>query len=96
MAGIGLFITLIGLSSAGLIVSSPATLVSLGDLHTPNSLIAILGIILIAVFTVRNVKGGIFLAVIISAIVGFFFRCHRITRNDTVYATIIGAYCIAL
>ena len=71
-AGIGLFITLIGLSSAGLIVSSPATLVSLGDLQTPNSLIAILGIILIAVFTVRNVKGGIFLAVIISAIVGFF------------------------
>lgn len=71
-AGIGLFITLIGLSSAGLIVSSPATLVSLGDLHTPNSLIAILGLILIAVFTVRNVKGGIFLAVIISAIVGFF------------------------
>lgn len=71
-AGIGLFITLIGLSSAGLIVSSPATLVSLGDLHTPNSLISILGIILIAVFTVRNVKGGIFLAVIISAIVGFF------------------------
>jgi len=70
--GIGLFITLIGLSSAGLIVSSPATLVSLGDLHTQNSLIAILGIILIAVFTVRNVKGGIFLAVIISAIVGFF------------------------
>lgn len=71
-AGIGLFITLIGLSSAGLIVSSPATLVSLGDLQTPNSLIAILGIILIAVFTVRNVKGGIFLAVIISAVVGFF------------------------
>lgn len=71
-AGIGLFITLIGLSSAGLIVSSPATLVSLGDLHTPNSLISILGIILIAVFTVRNVKGGIFLAVIISAITGFF------------------------
>lgn len=71
-AGIGLFITLIGLSSAGLIVSSPATLVSLGDLNTPNSLISILGIILIAVFTVRNVKGGIFLAVIISAIVGFF------------------------
>lgn len=71
-AGIGLFITLIGLSSAGLIVSSPATLVSLGDLHSANSLIAMLGILLIAVFTVRNVKGGIFLAIIIAAIVGFF------------------------
>ena len=46
-AGIGLFIALIGLSSAGLII-------------------------LIAVFTGRNVKGGIFLAVIIAAVVGFF------------------------
>ena len=71
-AGIGLFIALIGLSSAGLIVSNPATIVSIGDLQAPSSLISILGIILIAVFTGRNVKGGIFLAVIIAAVVGFF------------------------
>ena len=71
-AGIGLFIALIGLSSAGLIVSNPATIVSIGDLQTPSSLVSILGIILIAVFTGRNVKGGIFLAVIIAAVVGFF------------------------
>ena len=71
-AGIGLFIALIGLSSAGLIVSNPATIVSIGDLQAPSSLISILGIILIAVFMGRNVKGGIFLAVIIAAVVGFF------------------------
>lgn len=71
-AGIGLFIALIGLSSAGLVVSNPATLISIGDLQSPSSLVAILGVILIAVFTGRNVKGGIFLAVIIAAIVGFF------------------------
>ena len=71
-AGIGLFIALIGLSSAGLIVSNPATIVSIGDLQARSSLISILGIILIAVFTGRNVKGGIFLAVIIAAVVGFF------------------------
>ena len=71
-AGIGLFIALIGLSSAGLIVSNPATIVSIGDLQAPSRLISILGIILIAVFMGRNVKGGIFLAVIIAAVVGFF------------------------
>ena len=71
-AGIGLFIALIGLSSAGLIVSNPATIVSIGDLQAPSSLISILGIILIAVFMGRNVKGGIFLAVIIAAVVGVF------------------------
>ena len=67
-AGIGLFIALIGLSSAGLVVSNPATLISIGDLQSPSSLVAILGVILIAVFTGRNVKGGIFLAVIIAQI----------------------------
>ena len=71
-AGIGLFIALIGLSSAGLIVNNPATIVSIGDLQIPSSLVSILGIILIAVFTGRNVKGGIFLAVIIAAVIGFF------------------------
>ena len=71
-AGIGLFIALIGLSSAGLIVSNPATIVSIGDLQARSSLISSLGIILIAVFMGRNVKGGIFLAVIIAAVVGFF------------------------
>ena len=49
-AGIGLFIALIGLSSAGLVVSNPATLISIGDLQSPSSLVAILGVILIAVF----------------------------------------------
>lgn len=81
-AGIGLFIALIGLSSAGLIVSNPATIVSIGDLQAPSSLISILGIILIAVFTGRNVKGGIFLAVIIAAVVGFF--CGITKLPDTV------------
>ena len=37
-AGIGLFIALIGLSSAGLVVSNPATLISIGDLQSPSSL----------------------------------------------------------
>nr|WP_252893848.1 NCS2 family permease [Veillonella denticariosi] len=81
-AGIGLFIALIGLSSAGLIVSNPATIVSIGDLQAPSSLVSILGIVLIAVFTGRNVKGGIFLAVIIAAVVGFF--CGITQLPDTV------------
>ena len=53
-------------------IRDSATIVSIGDLQAPSSLISILGIILIAVFTGRNVKGGIFLAVIIAAVVGFF------------------------
>ncbi len=69
-AGIGLFITIIGMSSVGIIVSNPGTIVGLGSLHDPNVLIALVGVILIGVFSARNVKGGIFLAVILCAIIG--------------------------
>src|ERR1700753_396463 len=41
--GIGLFIAFIGLRNSGIIVSSPATTVTLGDMHAPATLLAIFG-----------------------------------------------------
>src|ERR1700742_868858 len=45
--GIGLFIAFIGLHNSGIIVSDPVTFVTLGNLHSPATLLAIFGIILI-------------------------------------------------
>lgn len=42
-AGIGMFLALIALKTANIIVASPATLVTLGDLHSPQVLLAIVG-----------------------------------------------------
>ena len=53
--GIGLFITLIGLKNAGIVVSSPATLVALGDFSQHSIWIAFLGLFVTAVLFVRNV-----------------------------------------
>jgi adenine/guanine/hypoxanthine permease len=47
-AGIGLFLTIIGFSSAGFIEASPATLVTLGDLTSASSLLAMTGLLLMA------------------------------------------------
>ena len=46
IAGIGLFLCIIGFKNSGLIVSSQATLVTLGNLHQPTVLLAILGFFL--------------------------------------------------
>lgn len=56
-AGIGFFISFVGLNNAGIIVSDPATLVKLGDLTQPSVLVALFGIILI--FFLFNLKGKI-------------------------------------
>ena len=57
--GIGLFIALIGLRNAGIIVASPATLVQLGNLREPNTLLAIFGLLITAILHARGVRAAI-------------------------------------
>lgn len=72
-AGIGLFITFIGLQSAGIIVNNDATLVGIGDLSNPNTLLAIFGIIVTVILMTKGVKGGVFYGMVITIIVGMIF-----------------------
>lgn len=72
-AGIGLFIAFIGLKNAGIIVPDEATFVTLGNLHDPAVLLVIVGVIITAFFMVRNIKGGIFYGMIITAVLGMIF-----------------------
>ena len=69
-AGIGLFIAFIGLQNAGIVVANEAVLVGLGDLSSGSTLLAAFGVIATAFFVVRNVKGGIFYGIVLTAIVG--------------------------
>jgi len=71
-AGIGLFITFIGLQNAKLIVSSPATVVTMGNLEDPVTFLSVIGLVITAVLMVNRVKGAIFLGMIITAVIAFF------------------------
>ena len=63
-AGIGLFLAIIGLKSAGIITSHPATLLTLGDLHNPGTLLAIGGFILIVAHEQRKVPGALIVGIL--------------------------------
>ncbi|WP_175986565.1 NCS2 family permease [Bacillus sp. Marseille-Q1617] len=69
-AGIGLFITFVGFQNAGIIVNNDAVLVGIGDLTHGNTLLAIFGIILTVILMTKGVKGGIFIGMVATAIVG--------------------------
>ncbi|NSL53327.1 NCS2 family permease [Calidifontibacillus erzurumensis] len=73
-AGIGLFITFIGLKNAGIIVSNPATFVALSDLKDPNTLLAIFGLFVTIILMVRKVNAAIFIGMVITAIAGMIFQ----------------------
>ncbi|MFJ7936778.1 NCS2 family permease [Sporosarcina sp. NPDC096371] len=69
-AGIGLFITFLGLQNAKIIVADPNTLVTLGDLSSGPTLLAIFGLVITVIMMVRKLKGAIFYGMITTTIVG--------------------------
>jgi AGZA family xanthine/uracil permease-like MFS transporter len=68
--GIGLFLAIIGLQSAGIVVPSPATMVTLGDLRNPTVLLSALGLMMIVALTARKVPGAVVIAILTVSALG--------------------------
>jgi AGZA family xanthine/uracil permease-like MFS transporter len=72
-AGVGLFITFIGLQFGGLVVVSPGTLVRMGDLGQPATLVSILGLLLMVVLLGFGVRGSILIGIVATTVIGALF-----------------------
>ncbi len=77
--GIGLFITLIGLVNAGIVETGKfhigedkldGLVIQLGDITKAAPLVAMIGIIIIAVLLSKNVKGALLIGIIVSTLIG--------------------------
>ena len=69
-AGIGLFIAFIGLQNAGIIINNDSTLVSLGDITSGASLLAMIGLLITGLLTVKNVRGGLLIGLLATTVIG--------------------------
>lgn len=69
-AGIGLFIAFLGLVNAGVIIKNDATLVGLGHLSQPATLLAVFGVLVTFILMARKVPAAIFVGMIITTIAG--------------------------
>jgi len=63
-SGIGLFIALIGFRNAGLVVADPNTLVTLGNIRNPTTVLALVGLIIMVALEVKKVRGAILIGVL--------------------------------
>ena len=70
--GIGLFIAFIGLQNAGIIVDNGATLVGL-NITSNTAIVAFIGLVVTAILTAYNVKGGILIGILVTTIIGIPF-----------------------
>ncbi|MBO0958686.1 NCS2 family permease [Neobacillus sp. MM2021_6] len=71
-AGIGLFIAFIGLRQTKIITAHPSNLVGLGDLHSPEAILAIVGLAVTLVLMVLRVNGALFFGMIVTGLIAFF------------------------
>ncbi|SHF92607.1 putative MFS transporter, AGZA family, xanthine/uracil permease [Microbulbifer donghaiensis] len=68
-AGVGLFLAIIALKSAGIVVASPATLVTLGDLTSSDAALAALGFFLIAALAHRRMLGAVMIGILVVTVI---------------------------
>jgi AGZA family xanthine/uracil permease-like MFS transporter len=76
-AGIGLFLGIIALKNAGIVVDNPATLVGLGDMTAPATVLAALGFVAMVALDRLKVPGAIIIAILGVSIVGMLLGESR-------------------
>ena len=69
-AGVGLFIALIGFRNSGIIVPSASTTVALGNLRAPNTVLALFGLLVIAMLLAWKVRAAMVIGILVTAGVG--------------------------
>ncbi|WP_109082505.1 NCS2 family permease [Aggregatibacter kilianii] len=98
-AGIGFFIALIGFKNMGLVVANPDTLVALGDLHSPQVPLGILGFFIIVVLAARNIYSGVLISIATVTALALYFdesvMFHGIVSMPPALTQVVGQVDIA-
>ena len=69
-AGIGIFISFVGLQGGGLIIANKSSLVGIGPFTVPTVWLTIFGIFVIAILMAKKVPGAIFIGLVATTILG--------------------------
>jgi AGZA family xanthine/uracil permease-like MFS transporter len=80
--GIGIFITVIGLTEGGIIRPAPITMVSLGDFTQKYVLVTLIGVLAILAFMALRWKGNILWGIVVAGISAWLFGLVKLP--DTV------------
>jgi len=90
-AGIGLFITIIALINAGIVINNDSTLVGLGDLGSPQVVLAVVGLLIIGVLHHYKVKGDILIGILATWVLGIIAQLtgwYQVNVEAGVYSLI--------
>lgn len=73
-AGVGLFITFIGLTNGGIVAADSATVLAIGDLGNPKVLLSVAGLVISSVFVIRKVPGNLLIGIFLTTLLGLWIH----------------------
>lgn len=79
--GIGLFIALIGFSNSKLIIAGEGTIVSLGNLKSPEVMVTLFGIILTGILLAMKFRGAILAGILGSTVLAIILGVTQLPTN---------------
>lgn len=91
-AGIGLFITIVGLEGAGIMADDASTLVTLGDISQPQFVLAFVGLLAIGVMYHFKVKGAILWGILGTWVLGIVAQLCGWYQVNEVNASLIPTF----
>ena len=92
-AGIGLFIVIVGLKGAGVVVSDTSTLVAMGNVGSPQFVLAMVGLLIIGIMHHYNIKGDILWGIIITWVLGMIAQAigwYDAAANGSLFPNFAG------
>ena len=78
-AGVGLFLAIIALKTSGIVVASPATLITLGDLTSTGPMLTIISFLTISVLTHRKIPGAVMVGILVSTVISLMLGVSHFT-----------------
>ena len=91
-AGIGLFITIVGLEGAGIMADDASTLVTLGDISQPQFVLAFVGLLAIGIMYHFKVKGAILWGILGTWVLGIVAQLCGWYQVNEVNASLIPTF----
>lgn len=69
-AGIGIFISFVGLEGGGIVIADPSSLVAIGSFKVPTTWLTIFGVFVTAILMAKKIPGSIFYGIVLTTIMG--------------------------
>lgn len=84
-SGIGLFIAFIGLQGAGIVVNDDSTLLTLGSFKSPEMVLALLGVVIIAVLSSLGIRAAVLIGILCTWVLGMIAQAAGWYTGFSVY-----------